>query len=82
MNFFNMDEEAGRIIGSSMIWIYVVSTVILSSLTMAFYYKLVHHHDESLLRRLIPKAESGRDWTSLTRRFTKTWATEGQTMTA
>jgi hypothetical protein len=82
MNFFSMNEEAGRIVGSSMIWIYVVSTVVLSSLTMAFYYILVHHHDGSLLRRLIPKVEANMDLTPLTRRFTKNSVIRGQTTAA
>lgn len=54
MNFFDMDEDAGRIIVDPMVWTYVVSTAFLSSLTYLLYY-LVLHHQGSLAKQLKSK---------------------------
>ncbi|KAK0719272.1 hypothetical protein B0H67DRAFT_485871 [Lasiosphaeris hirsuta] len=55
MNFFDYDaEDGGRIVGTSMVWIYVVAAVLLTALTVLFYYWLVQR-DGVVFRRLAPK---------------------------
>ena len=71
MNFFGMDEEGGRIVATSMIWIYIISTAGLSATTFLFYYWLLHH-EGGLFNRLAPKVRMSTDWRALTRRFTGT----------
>lgn len=68
MNFFGMDEEGGRIVATSMIWIYVASTVALSGITFIFYYWILHHEGQ-LFQRLSPKVRMSTDWRALARRF-------------
>ena len=68
MNFFDLDNESGRIVGSSMAWIFVVSAVLLTAATFASYYWMLKH-DGKLFGRLAPRVHM-RDWKHLTRRLT------------
>lgn len=68
MNFFDLDNESGRIVGSSMAWIFVVSAVLLTAATFASYYWMLKH-DGKLFARLAPRVHM-RDWKHLTRRLT------------
>lgn len=67
MNFFDLDDESGRIVGSSMVWIFVVSAVLLTAATFASYYWMLKR-DGKLFTRLAPKVHLS-DWRHLTRRF-------------
>lgn len=69
MNFFAMDQPNSRIICTSMIWIYLISTAVLTGITVIFYYWLLQH-DGVLFWRLAPKVRTP-DWGLLVRRFTK-----------
>lgn len=40
MNFFNMDTVTGKIVGSPMIWIYALCSVLLTTATFATYYTM------------------------------------------
>ncbi|KAK5993765.1 hypothetical protein PT974_07202 [Cladobotryum mycophilum] len=60
MNFFAMDQDNSRIVGTSMIWIFVVTTLALTLISVIFYYWLVRH-DGILFWRLAPKMHK-RDW--------------------
>ncbi|KAK1717434.1 uncharacterized protein BDZ83DRAFT_27879 [Colletotrichum acutatum] len=40
MNFFNMDSVTGKIVGSPMIWIYALCSVLLTTATFATYYMM------------------------------------------
>jgi RsiW-degrading membrane proteinase PrsW (M82 family) len=42
MNFFYQDEDSEHIAMDPMVWIYVVSTILLSGLTFVFYYMILH----------------------------------------
>ncbi|RYP90935.1 hypothetical protein DL770_002940 [Monosporascus sp. CRB-9-2] len=68
MNFFDLDNESGRIVGSSMIWIFVVSAILLTAATFASYYWLLRR-DGKLFTRLAPRVHLG-DFRHLARRFT------------
>lgn len=70
MNFFAMDQPNSRIICTSMIWIYLVATVVITGLTVIFYYWLIQH-DGVLFWRLAPKVKVNADWRALARRLTK-----------
>ncbi|KAK5653980.1 hypothetical protein OQA88_7656 [Cercophora sp. LCS_1] len=70
MNFFDFDEEGGTMVGTGMVWIYVVSSVILTAVTFLFYYWLLHR-DGAVFRRLAPKVRASQDWKkTLARRLT------------
>jgi len=71
MNFFDYDAEGNAIVGTSMVWIYVVSSVMLTAVTFLFYYLLLHQ-DSGVFRALAPKVRAGPDWAlkNLTRRLT------------
>ncbi|KAK7951620.1 uncharacterized protein PG986_007348 [Apiospora aurea] len=74
MNFFDYDGETGRLVGTSMVWIYAVSSAILTSITMLFYYWLLKR-DGALFESLAPKVRITADWVqtpfaSMTRRLT------------
>lgn len=71
MNFFAMDEEKSRMVGTSMIWIFVVSTFFLTALTFLFYYWLLQH-DGVLFQRLAPKVPLSTNIKTLARKLTKT----------
>jgi hypothetical protein len=62
MNFFNMDIETNSIVGTPMIWIYVVSAMVFTGVTFAFYYWLLQEQDSAIFRRLAPKARIAADW--------------------
>ncbi|UNI16540.1 hypothetical protein JDV02_002967 [Purpureocillium takamizusanense] len=70
MNFFAMDQPSSRIICTSMIWIYLVATLVITGLTVIFYYWLIQH-DGVLFWRLAPKVKVNADWRALARRLTK-----------
>ncbi|KAK1752732.1 hypothetical protein QBC47DRAFT_389172 [Echria macrotheca] len=71
MNFFDFDQEANSIVGTPMVWIYVVASAGLTAITFLFYYWLLHR-DNTVFRRLAPKVRASPDWTlkNLTRRLT------------
>jgi hypothetical protein len=54
MNFFGMDQDDNRIVGTGMIWIFVVASVMLTSITILFYYWL-SRRDGVLFRRPAPR---------------------------
>ncbi|KAJ5370258.1 Mg2+ transporter protein CorA-like/Zinc transport protein ZntB [Penicillium cataractarum] len=54
MNFFAMDQAENRIVGTPMVWIYVVASAVLTAFTFLFYYWLLHR-DGSVFRKLVPK---------------------------
>lgn len=62
MNFFAMDQVDSRIVGTSMIWIFVISAVAMTAFTFLFYYWLLHR-DGFVFRRLVPKVRLVPDWT-------------------
>ncbi|OAA64897.1 Mg2+ transporter protein, CorA-like/Zinc transport protein ZntB [Cordyceps fumosorosea ARSEF 2679] len=70
MNFFAMDQPSSRIICTAMIWIYVLTTLALTMVTVIFYYWLLRH-DGVLFGRLAPKIPVNADWKGFVRRFTK-----------
>ncbi|KAK3381855.1 hypothetical protein B0H63DRAFT_214704 [Podospora didyma] len=59
MNFFGFDGDNNRIAGSSMVWIYVLSSALLTAITFFFYYWLLHRENGAAFRRLAPKIA---DW--------------------
>jgi len=69
-NFFALDTESYRLVGSSMIWIYVAASVVLTTVTFIFYYWLLQR-DDGLFRHLVPKVRLAGDLKSLVRRFTR-----------
>ncbi|KAJ6105478.1 Mg2+ transporter protein CorA-like/Zinc transport protein ZntB [Penicillium capsulatum] len=77
MNFFDLDQVNNRIVGTSMIWIFVVSSIILTAVTFLFYYGLLYR-DGSFSRNLVPKVQIPQDWTfqTLKRQLTFTGGTE------
>ncbi len=64
MNFFDLDSESGRIVGSSMVWIFVVSAVLLTAATFASYYWML----KSDGTKFAPKVRLG-SWRHLTTSF-------------
>ncbi|KXJ91908.1 hypothetical protein Micbo1qcDRAFT_161950 [Microdochium bolleyi] len=67
MNFFDYDEASGGMVGSSMIWIFVVATLGLMAVTFGSYYLLLKH-DGQFFSKLAPTVHV-RDWRQLKRRF-------------
>ncbi|KAK2036503.1 hypothetical protein LZ31DRAFT_536314 [Colletotrichum somersetense] len=49
MNFFDLDQGTDRIVGTSMIWIYVLCSVVLTACTIGVYHVLL---DRSILQKL------------------------------
>lgn len=41
MNFFDLDDDNNRIVSTSMIWIYIVASVILTAATFIIYHVLL-----------------------------------------
>ena len=78
MNFFGMEQDNSRIVGTSMIWIFVVSSTVLTAITFLFYYWLLQR-DGAVFRRLAPKIRITQDWNLklLTRRLTSTGMNAG-----
>lgn len=70
MNFFAMDQPNSRIVGTTMIWIYILVTFMFTLVTVIFYYWLLRH-DGVLFGRLAPKVPVNNDWRGFMRRFTK-----------
>ncbi|KAI1375789.1 hypothetical protein F4677DRAFT_445949 [Hypoxylon crocopeplum] len=70
MNFFDLDQETQRIISTPMIWIYVITSVILTAATFSIYYWVLHH-DGTVIRRMQPKIHVA-DWRAMARR-TLSW---------
>ena len=72
MNFFAMDQANNRIVGTPMVWIYVVASTALTALTFLVYYLLLHR-DRLVFRKIKPKVPEWniqnlrRKWTNLTR---------------
>lgn len=69
MNFFDYDSGSSSIVGTSMVWIYVVSSALLTTATFLFYYWLLHR-DGTVFRKLVPKVRATPDWKLLPRRLT------------
>ncbi|KAH7026590.1 uncharacterized protein B0I36DRAFT_366134 [Microdochium trichocladiopsis] len=67
MNFFDYDNDSGSLIGSSMIWIFVLATFGLTGVTFLSYYWLLKH-DGRIFSKLAPTVHL-RDWKHLKRRF-------------
>ncbi|KAJ3495582.1 hypothetical protein NLG97_g3290 [Lecanicillium saksenae] len=70
MNFFAMDQPNSQIVCTAMIWIYIVTTLVFTIVTVIFYYWLLRH-DGVLFGRLAPMVPVNRDWKGFVRRFTK-----------
>ena len=66
MNFFDLDQNAQRIVGTPMIWIYVVSSVMLTVVTFSVYYWVLHH-DSPVVNRMQPKIHVA-DWRAMAQR--------------
>jgi hypothetical protein len=62
MNFFDMDADNNRIIGTPMVWVFFLVSAGLTGVTFAFYYWLLQEQDSSAFRRLAPKARITADW--------------------
>jgi hypothetical protein len=72
MNFFDLDSTTHRIVGSSMIWIYIVASLALTGATFILYY-FVLQRDGRLFTRLEPTVEMPQrtsQWFTLKKRFT------------
>lgn len=54
MSFFDLDKEKQRIVTTPEIWIYVISSVILTIATFSIYYWVLHH-DGPVLSSMAPK---------------------------
>ncbi|KAI1102619.1 hypothetical protein F4804DRAFT_312486 [Jackrogersella minutella] len=67
MNFFDFDDQTGRIRSTPTVWIYVLSSVILTMLTFTVYYWAIHH-DGPLVKRMSPKIGNVVDLGTLARR--------------
>jgi len=52
MNFFSMDTENSRIVGTGMVWIFFVLSTGLMGVTFGCYYWLLQEQDGGVLRRL------------------------------
>ncbi|EED20719.1 conserved hypothetical protein [Talaromyces stipitatus ATCC 10500] len=70
MNFFAMDQTDNKIVGTSMIWIFVVSAILLTVATFIMYNWLSSH--DTFFRTMAPKKWMTADLNlrKLTRRFT------------
>lgn len=68
MNFFDYDNDSGDLVGSPMIWIFVLATLGLTAMTFLSYYWLLKH-DGRIFSKLAPSVHT-RDWKQLKRRFT------------
>jgi hypothetical protein len=75
MNFFDMNQEAGRIVASPMIWIYVVSSVTITVMTMVLYYWLVRRGG-TVYRKLAPSVPVTQDFNF--RRLTRLLTSNGK----
>ena len=62
MNFFDYENDSQRMVGTTMVWIFVVAAVVLTGVTFGFYYGLLHKQDSPIFRRLAPKARLAADW--------------------
>ncbi|KAJ5090601.1 Mg2+ transporter protein CorA-like/Zinc transport protein ZntB [Penicillium argentinense] len=71
MNFFDMDKESNSIIVTPMIWIFVVSTVVLTGATFSIYHWLLNH-DGKMYQRLMPKFIAFPRWSTQTLRMSLT----------
>ncbi|KAF4903413.1 hypothetical protein CGCVW01_v013140 [Colletotrichum viniferum] len=56
MNFFDLDDENNRIVSTSMIWIYVVASVILTAATFIIYHMLLEGGPFGKRKMVLPKA--------------------------
>ncbi|KAI6089253.1 hypothetical protein F4821DRAFT_257052 [Hypoxylon rubiginosum] len=65
MNFFDLDQDSQQIVSTPMVWIYVVSSVMLTLVTFSVYYWVVHN--DVVVKRMSPKIHVG-DWRALARR--------------
>lgn len=70
MDFFAMDQEENKIVGTPMIWIFVVSAILLTVVTFIMYSWLSRH--EAFFRTMAPKKWMTADLNlrKLTRRMT------------
>ncbi|KAI1470127.1 uncharacterized protein F4812DRAFT_315404 [Daldinia caldariorum] len=66
MNFFDLDSNSKRIVGTPMVWIYIVCSILLTVVTFLAYYWVLHH-DDVVVHRMSPKVNVG-DWRALARR--------------
>ncbi|KAI8961414.1 hypothetical protein F5Y11DRAFT_326469 [Daldinia sp. FL1419] len=66
MNFFDLDSASKRIISTPMIWIYIVSSILLTGATFLIYYWVLHN-DDTVVNRMSPKVHVG-DWRALAQR--------------
>ncbi|KAI0135119.1 hypothetical protein F4814DRAFT_443942 [Daldinia grandis] len=66
MNFFDLDSDSKRTISTPMIWIYILSSILLTVVTFLVYYWVLHH-DNVVVNRMSPKVRVG-DWRALARR--------------
>ncbi|KAJ5133679.1 uncharacterized protein N7443_004697 [Penicillium atrosanguineum] len=64
MNFFIMDETKRTIVGTSMIWIYLVSSAALTVVTFLLYNWLLRR-DNSTLNKLAPKEKPTLEWNNI-----------------
>lgn len=72
MNFFDLDSATNRLVASSMIWIYVISSLALTGATFVLYYFLLQR-DGRLFTRLEPTVEivhRASQWNILRKQFT------------
>ncbi|KAI8227386.1 hypothetical protein K4K54_003026 [Colletotrichum sp. SAR 10_86] len=56
MNFFDLDDENNRIVSTSMIWIYIVASVILTAATFIIYHMLLEGGPFGKRKMVLPKA--------------------------
>jgi hypothetical protein len=63
MNFFGLDQDTKRIVGSPMIWIFIISTIFLTAITVFIYYWRVQRNAK---RRLIPRIPMDWNWKTMT----------------
>lgn len=79
MNFFSMDQTDKTIMGTPMIWIFVVSAILLTVVTFTMYNWLSSR--EAFFRTMAPKKWMPADLNirKLTRRFTATKTTDRAT---
>jgi hypothetical protein len=61
MNFFSIDQDNNRIVGTPMIWIFVISATVLTAITFFFYYWLSLRNGV-LFRRHVPKVRISSKW--------------------